>query len=147
MKKIIILIFLLLILTSCGAKKEDFYNVTLEDKTIAVGYDKVDLLDNLHINSYKTYIDKKDNEILDYIEFYVKDLSNENVYIDDYQTKSIKNTCNDLGGEIVSNNGDACVLYKQVKDNNNIIILHGNILADDTDKIDRIEIIYEIKED
>lgn len=147
MKKIIIFILLLLILVGCSPKKEEYYNIKIEDEIVAVGYDTVSTIDNLPINSYKTHLDKKENEILDYLEFYIDDLANKDVYIDETKISTITGTCDELGGEIVTNNGKACVLHKKVKEDNDIVILYGNILDDDTNRVDRVEVIYELKED
>lgn len=144
MKKIISCLLILLLIFGCKAKKEDFYNLTFENTTIAVGYDNTDVInDNLHINDFDYYVDKKENEILNYIEIYVNDLDNKDIYIDDYKLgESITSTCSDLNGELVSNNGNACVLHKKVKDKENIAIFYGDILNDNIDLIDRIEISY-----
>ena len=143
MKKLLVLLIVVLFLTGCKAKKEDYYNLIFEDTTIVVGYDLTDVInDSLHINSYDYHLNKKEEEILDYLEIYVKDLDNPTIYIDDYKVNGIKNTCSDLNGEIVSNNGNSCVLHKTIKDTENIIILHGDILNDDSNVVDRIEVSY-----
>ena len=142
MKKIILLTLLLLIIVACSPKKEEYYNLTIEDKVIAVGYDKVDALNDLHINSYTSHLNKKEEEIIDYIEVYVKDLSSKDIFLNDYQIKSVKDTCDDLNGELVSNNGNACVLHNYLKDTENIVILYGDILSDNNDKVNRIEVSY-----
>ena len=142
MKKIILIVLLLLTVVGCSPKKEEYYNLTIENTTIAVGYDKVDVLNDLHINSYTSHFNKKEEEIIDYIEVYVKDLSSKDVFLNDYQLQSVKETCNDLNGELISNNGNACVLHNYLKDRENIVILYGNILNDDNDKVDRLEVSY-----
>lgn len=141
MKKFL-LVLLLLSLVGCKAKKEDYYNLSFDDKTIVVGYDNVDVINGIIINSYTSHINKKEEEILDYVEIYLKDINTPLIYIDGYEAKSITNTCNDLNGDVVTNNGNTCVLHKTIKDVDNIIILHGDILDDDIDKVDRVEVIY-----
>lgn len=148
MKKILTLLLITFILFGCAPKKEEYYNLTFENVKVAVGYDSVDVIDDLHVNSFNYHLDKKENKILDDLEIYVNDLNDNNIYIDDYKLgTSIKNTCTDLNGEIVSNNGNACVLHKTVGDFENVIIIYGNILNDDVDKIDRIEVKYLYEED
>lgn len=141
-KKILIITILLLALTACKPKKEEFYNLTFEETTVAIGYDTKDVINNLHVNSFNTHFDSKDNEILDEIEIYIRDLSNNTVLIDDYNITSITGTCNALGGEIVSNNGNACVLHKTVDYKINTVILYGDILSDNSNKVDRIVVSY-----
>lgn len=147
MKKIILISLLLLMIVGCSPKKEEYYNLTFEDITIAVGFDQVDILSELHVNSYTTHFNKKEEEIVDYIEVYVNDLSSKDIYLNDYKLESIKNTCGNLNGELVSNNGNACVLHNYLKDTENVVILYGNILNDNSDEIDRIEVSYIQKED
>ena len=142
MKKLLIITLLLIVLVGCQPKKEEYYNLTIEDTTIAVGYDSVNTLNGLHINSYTSHLDKKDNEIIDSIELYVEDLNNKDIYLDDYKLTNIKKTCSDLSGELVNNNGNSCALHKFIKDDTNIVILYGNILNGDNNLIERIEAIY-----
>lgn len=143
MKKIILFILLVLTLTGC-VKKEDYYNLTFEDTKVAVGYDYKDIItDSLHINSYTTELDKKENEVINYLELYVKDLNNKKILLDDIELKnSIKENCSDLNGELISNNGNSCVLHKSVKHRENVVVLYGNILSDNPDELDRIEVYY-----
>lgn len=142
MKKIFILFTLLLLLGGCKAKREDYYNLTFEDYSIAVGYDNKESLNDINVNSYTTYLDKKENEIIDYIEIYVKDYDNQEAYLDDYKISSISQTCSDLNGTLVTNNGNTCVLNKLVDDKYNIVEIHGDILSDNPDKVDRIIVSY-----
>lgn len=142
MKKILLICLVLLLLSACSPKREEFYNLTIDGTTVVIGYDNKEVIDNLSINDFETYTDSKENEILDYVEVYVRDLSNNKVVIDDYEITSIKNTCNDLNGEIVTNNGSACVLHKTIKDKENVVILYGDILSDNTDLVNRIEVSY-----
>ena len=53
----------MLITFGCSPKKEEYYNLTIEGVTIAIGYDKVDILNGLHINSYTTHLNKKEEAI------------------------------------------------------------------------------------
>ena len=142
MKKIVLIILLLFMMLGCSPKKEEYYNLTFENTTLAIGYDTVDVLDGLHVNSYTTHLNKKEEKIVDYIEIYLRDLSSQDVYLNDYKLTSVKNTCSDLNGELVSNNGNTCVLHNYLKDTENIVILYGNILSNNNDEIDRIEVSY-----
>lgn len=142
MKKIILIVLLLLTVVGCSPKKEEYYNLTFENTTVAVGFDQVDILSELHVNSYTTHFNKKEEEIVDYIEVYVNDLSSKDIYLNGYKLESIKNTCGNLNGKLVSNNGNACVLHNYLNDTENIVILYGNILNDNSDEIDRIEVSY-----
>lgn len=148
MKKIIVVLITLSILVACSPKKEEYYNITFEDTTVAVGFDETSILnDSLHINSSKYHLDKKEREIVDYIEFYVKDLSDINIFIDEYKLRtSIKDTCSDLNGELINNKGNACVLHKRVGEGEDIIVMYGDILSDNIDEINRIEVMYKYEE-
>lgn len=144
MKKILVLLIIALLLTGCKAKKEDYYNLTFEKITVAVGYDNTDIISNIDsIDSYDYELNDKEEKILNHLTIYVDDLSDKSVTIDDYPlNKGIVDTCTDLNGEIVENKGNACVLHKIVDDKYNVILLTGDILSKDIDKIDRIEVSY-----
>lgn len=144
MKKILVLLVVTILLTSCKAKREDYYNLTFEGATIATGYDNTDVISSINtIDSYDYELNKKEEQILNRLVIYVDDLNDKSVLIDDYSlNKGIIDTCNDLKGELVKNKGNICVLHKVVDDKNNIILLSGDILSQNIDKIDRIEVEY-----
>ena len=141
MKKFII-IFTLLLLFGCSPKREDFYNLKVGESLFVVGFDDY-IEDNNYINDYSFFEDEKGNKTLDYIELYIDDTNGEDVYIDDYKLEeNIIDTCSNLNGELVNNNGNACVLHKAIKNKENVIIMYIDILDDDTKKLDRLEVIY-----
>lgn len=141
MKKFII-IFTLLLLFGCSPKREDFYNLKVGESLFVVGFDDY-IEDNNYINDYSFFEDEKGNKTLDYIELYIDDTNGEDVYIDDYKLEeNIIDNCSNLNGELVNNNGNACVLHRTVKNKENVIIMYIDILDDDTKKLDRLEVIY-----
>lgn len=144
MRKTISLLLILLIVSGCAAKPKHFYNLKIGEDIIVVGYDNPDILYGKdYINSYTTYLDKKENEHLESIEIYVDDLPTSLIMLnEDVLSDSIENTCINLKGEFISKNGNACVLHKTVKKKDNYVILTGDILDDNPDKLDRIQIYY-----
>lgn len=144
MRKTISLFILLLLISGCAAKPKHFYNLKIGEDVIVVGYDDSSVLKNKdYINSYTTYLDKKELEHLESLEIYIDDLSSSIIMINDViLSDSIETNCTNLKGELVNNNGKACVLKKTVKKKNNYIILTGDILDDNIDKLDRIQVFY-----
>lgn len=144
MRKILCLLLALLTISGCAAKPKHFYNLKINENVIVVGYDDPSVLENLnYINNFTTYFDKKENEHLESIEIYIDDLPVSTIMINDnVLSDSIETNCTNLKGELVLNNGKACVLKKTVKKKNNYIIMTGDILDDNPDKLDRIQIYY-----
>ncbi len=136
--KKIILIVLLVTLSSCQrVKRTDFYVLNIGEDSIVVGYDDEtfikDYLDEYEINE-EGYIDK--------IVLYLKDVD-EDISIDDHLlNKGIEETCGDLEGEYSEKNGHVCLISKRVNRHDNYVLLYGDILSDDLDKIDRVEVYY-----
>lgn len=142
MKKLLIVLILLL-LVGCATKREEYYVLSFDDKSIAVGYDNVEALEGINIDSYSTYLNKKEEEIINKVVIYVNDI-NSLIHLDNYPlNKGIKETCGDLKGELINNNGYACVLEKEVDKGHDYVIIYGDILDDDINRIDRIEVSYE----
>ena len=142
MKKLLIILIAIL-LVGCATKREEYYVLSFDDKSIAVGYDNVEVLEGINIDSYSTYLNKKEEEIINKVVIYVDDIGSL-IYLDDYPlNKGIKETCGDLKGEFINNNGYACVLEKDVDKGHDYIVIYGDILDDDINRIDRIEVGYE----
>ena len=142
MKKLLI-IFIAILLVGCATKREEYYVLSFDDKSIAVGYDNVEVLEGINVDSYSTYLNKKEEEIINKIVIYVDDIGSL-IYLDDYPlNKGIKETCGNLKGELINNNGYACVLEKEVDKGHDYIVIYGDILDDDINRIDRIEVSYE----
>lgn len=140
MKKLIILL-LLLMLIGCSPKKEDFYNLKIGDYTFVVGYDE-EIQENEFINDYSFYEDEKGNKSLNYIEIYLDDV-NSDIYIDEYKLdKGLKDSCLDLNGELIDDNSISCVLHKEIKDKDNVVVISNDILEDNINEIKRIEVSY-----
>lgn len=141
MKKLLI-IFLLLLLVGCATKREEYYVLSFDDRSIAIGYDGIEALEGINIDSYSTYLNNKEEEIINKVVIYVDDIDSL-FYLDEYPlNKGIKETCADLKGELINNNGYACVLEKEVDKGHDYVVIYGDILDDDINKIDRIEISY-----
>ena len=142
MKKVLV-ILLAILLVGCTTKREEYYILSFDDKSIAVGYDHKEVLEGINVDSYSTYLNKKEEEIINKVVLYVDDI-NSLIYLDAYPlNKGIKETCADLRGELINNNGYACVLEKEVDKGHDYIVIYGDILDDDMNKIDRIEVSYD----
>ena len=136
-KKIILLVLLVLLSSCQRIKRTDFYVLNIGEDSIAVGYD-----DKSFIKDYIDEYEINEEEYIDKIVLYLKDVE-DNVSIDDYMlNKGIKETCADLNGEYIEKRGHVCLISKRVNKHDNYILLYGDILADDLDKIDRIEVYY-----
>lgn len=149
MKKILLIFITLILLTSCAAKREDFYSLSFGDTNVVVGFDSVDAIENIKsIDSFDYELNKKEEKILNHLVIYVDDLNGKPISIDEYQiSKGISDTCNDLGGRIINIKGNVCVLNKVVKNRDNVIAIYGDILNSDKEKVDRIEVDYFENED
>lgn len=135
---------MLIALQGCAAKPKNFYNLSINDDLIVVGYDDpIVLMGKDYINSYTSYLDKKEVEHLESIEIYIDDLPSSTIMLNDaILSDSIETNCTNLKGEFIKHNGNACVIKKTVKKKNNYVILTGDILDDNPDKLDRIQIFY-----
>lgn len=144
MKKYISLILLLVLLSACAAKETDFYQLTFKDKKITVGFDDEEKLKDIKgIYDYQIIQNKKKQNIISSLTIYVNDLQDKEILINNYSINNgVKNVCEHLNGEFINNNGYACVLHQEVKKKENVVIIYGNILNDDMDKIDHLEISY-----
>ena len=143
-KKIITLLFVLTMLIACSAKKQEYFSLFINGKEVVVGYDAVDALAGIEIENFDSY-KKDEKEIITYAEVYT---NNQIITINGISiNQSIKQTCSDFNGEFIEKNGEACYISKRVNGRENYIILHGDILADDIDVVDRIEIAYDIEKD
>lgn len=141
MKKIILLL-LLILLSACGnIKQEDLYTLNVDGQDITVGYDGIEVI-NEKIDSYSTYTDKNENEILNKVVVYLADTEG-NVLIDGTLiTCSISETCSLLNGELENKNGYVCLVSKRVKKHDNYVLIYGDILDDNLDKTDRVEVYF-----
>jgi len=135
MKKML-LILCLFLLSSCGSK---YYVLSVGEKNITVGKDDPSVLEGTNIE-YETYIDEKDNEILKEI-YLIVDSTNEEIKINNKEiASSVKETCNELGGEYSYDLTETCLIHKTVNVRENYIIIRGNILNDNVDEVDNITI-------
>lgn len=143
-KKISIL-FLILLLVACNQKRDNFYNLKFDDLDISVGYDNISLIEgNDLIDDYSYFLNEENEKIINKLVIYVDDLNDPLIKIDDYLlNKGIKDTCDDLNGELIDNNGYACIIHKNIYKRENFIIIYGDILNDDIDSINRIEVYYD----
>ena len=91
MKKVL-LILLVILLVGCATKREEYYVLSFDDKSIAVGYDQKEVLEGINVDSYSTYLNKKEEEIINKVVLYVDDI-NSLIYLDAYPlNKGIKET-------------------------------------------------------
>ena len=88
----------------------------------------------------------KKKELITDLTIYADD-TNKDIKINDISiSNGINNVCNTLEGTLIEKNGYTCVLNKLVDNVNNTVILYSDILEDNLDKVDRIEINYNLKE-
>lgn len=147
MKKLLLIIILILLCGCSQNKKEDYYSLTYGAINVTPGFDNYDLFEqNEDITKVEYRTNEKEENIVSYVEVYIDESKSVVPMINDYTiTNGIKETCNDLNGELIEKNGCACYISKRVKNRENYIILHGDILDDDINIIDRIEIAYDVK--
>lgn len=138
MKKFLIIVFLfisiLLSLNFLPPKKEDFFKLTFNDREISVGYDEY-----LNISGIDHYAYDEKGKLSELV-IYLNDL--QEAYLNDAPLNNIEDVCTSFNGELKQNNTKACLIQKDVKGKVNYVILVNNILADDEDKIDRVEVYY-----
>lgn len=138
MKKFLIIVFLcisiLLSLNFLPPKKEDFFKLTFNDREISVGYDEY-----LNISGIDHYAYDEKGKLSELV-IYLNDV--QEVYLNDVPLNNIEDVCTSFNGELKQNNTKACLIQKDVKGKVNYVILVNNILADDEDKIDRVEVYY-----
>ena len=172
MKKIFVLLLTLLFLCSCqSVKREDFYIVSFDSDSIAVGYDNVDYL-NLHLlfdqretlSGYETVKDitfnrmgsffgtgnitnfnKKEkgfNEgIITSLTVYLKDAGG-TFAIDGNPVSHVSEACELISGEMIYEKTPVCKAEKQANEGTLVMYLFSDILNLDQDLIDRVSIDY-----
>ncbi|MBQ2582957.1 MAG: hypothetical protein II577_03550 [Erysipelotrichaceae bacterium] len=85
-----------------------------------------------------------DEAVLQKLDLFVGNLPAEKYAIDGIVlSSSVKENCQNLGGEYIERNGYACVIGKKVHGQDNIVILSGDILNIDQDELHRIQIYVE----
>lgn len=167
-----ILLVLLLLLAGCEVKEPDYYKLSVGDFNITVGYNNgeylkaafdYDTVDLIEANSSAQDIDiylinnlfgvvdlinnntfaiNPDKAIVSRLTFYVNDVTNKEIKIDDNELDtSIKTNCENFSGKYIEKNGCACVIEKMVEDKHNVIELHGDYLNLDQDQLDHL-VIY-----
>lgn len=140
MLKKLLIILNLFILVGCSSSREDYYILSFNNESIAVGYDDVNDVDTSLLDSFST-ISNKDKNIVSSITVYTSDVGD--IYLNGtILNKGIKETCDVLNGEYGEKNGHVCLLSKRVHGHNNYILLYSDILSDDLDKIDHIVVEY-----
>lgn len=170
MKKLITIITLILLLSSCS-NRNNYYVLSFDNYSLAVGYDDVEFLklvftidsdeimqpnelrENVEVlfwDRHFAYMDiinykKKeidiDKAIVCKADIYLSNLEMETYKINGIElSSSVKENCKKFNGELVERNGYACVIGKQVDDKDNVVVLHGDIYNVDQDLLSRIEI-------
>lgn len=168
MKKLLVL--LLALLTACAFRK-DFFELTVDDYSITVGYDDVNymkiafdfdikeelqaneviikdikLFDELlceaeFTNTLNKTIDSKDGKLTK-LTLYLNDLKNRTFKLNGEELeRSVKTNCDKFEGTYIEKNGCACVIENTVNDDLNVVELHGDYLNIDQDQLDHI-VIY-----
>ncbi|MDO4499813.1 MAG: hypothetical protein Q4B60_00920 [Erysipelotrichaceae bacterium] len=146
MRKLLLIGLLLLSGCSSKVKKEDLYRVNVNGIDVTVGYDS-SLDEGIKVEEVNYYTDEKENTYLSDLEFYLSDVS-DYVSLDGYDLRNgIKNTCEHFKGELIEKNGTACLISKVVKNRENYVVIYGDLLDDNTDRVDRIEIHYNYAND
>jgi len=94
----------------------DIYNPT--DKTINV--------EDAIVNKLIIYFDQLDSHIFKIDETVLK--------------SSVKENCEVFNGEYIERNGYACAFGKKVNGKENVVVLYGDIFAEDQDELNHLEI-------
>ena len=99
---------------------------------------------SVDITNYKDKNINISEGIISRADFFLDNI-NMNTYMLDGKllSSSVKENCQMFDGEYIERNGYACLIYKQVDDKNNIVILHGDLFKEDQDELSRIEIYVE----
>lgn len=127
-------------------ERTEFFVLGVDDKSLAVGFDKIEELP-LPCTSIETYLNKKEEELIKKVEIYVNDLDYVSLSLDDQLlSEDIVADCNSFNGELIKNNGNACLLTKEVNERVTYVLMTGDVLADDNNKLDRLVIAYDIEE-
>lgn len=75
------------------------------------------------------------------LDFYIDNEPDRVYKIDDVVlSSSVKENCDTFKGKYFSNNGYGCVFGKRINNQDNVVILYGDYLNEDQDKLHRIEI-------
>ena len=141
MKKILLLISLLL-LCGCSAKREEYFILSFDGNETAVGYDRVEDIEYIEgIDSYDFYLNRDEEAIVKRIVIYPDDLNDRQIILDGRPLpEKISEACKDFKGSYSDEMGHSCVISKDVKGTKTYAIFYGDILADDSDVLDRIEV-------
>jgi len=173
MKKIFILLTCLILCSCESVKREDYYTLSFGSYSLTVGYDNVEYLDVIFDFDIKETLDinetvkdieintidksfglvniiNKEDETIDSnkgiitsLSIYAEDINDE-VKIDNIKlTDSVSENCSLFNGNMVNKNGSACIIQKEVNNENDVVILYGDILSDNQDTLKRIEIYIE----
>lgn len=173
MKRIIALISCLFILTACTNREDYFVfsfddyslsvgydNVEFLDLVFNVDapntLDPYETLKDVEVTFWKNYFADVDitnyrkkpcdlyDGVITRLDIFLDNIEMEEFKLDDRKlSSSVKDNCRKFDGEYIERNGYACVIVKQVKDKNNVVILYGDILKPDQDELSRIEIYVE----
>ena len=85
-----------------------------------------------------------DQAVITGLDLYLPNVGMETYKLGDTQlSSSVKENCQMFHGEYIERNGYACVITRQIEDQLNVVILHGDILNMDQDELARIEIYVE----
>ncbi len=85
-----------------------------------------------------------DEAILCGLDFYLPNTGMSEFKLDGIElSSSVKENCRIFDGEYIERNGYACLITRQVDEQLNVVILHGDILNLDQDELSRIEIYVE----
>lgn len=94
-------------------------------------------------NYYERSIDSN-NAIVSKMDLYLENLGNRVYRIDDkVLSESIDENCKLFNGKLIQTNTKACVFGKRVNSQNNVVILYGDYLDLNQDRLHRIEIYVE----
>ena len=120
----------MIILCGCELTRDSYYTFYFDDYSICVGYDNMEYM-------RLVFTDSK-------MDLYLENLGNRVYRIDDkVLSESIDENCKLFNGKLIQTNTKACVFGKRVNSQNNVVILYGDYLDLNQDRLHRIEIYVE----
>jgi len=173
MKKIVVFIILLIMLCSCSSRNSyyvfSFDDYTLApgydnveflkiafDVDVKDSFEAKETIENVEVNTWKYYLCSvdlvntknrtisSDKAIVTRMDFFLGNMPIESYKINGIElTKSVKQDCKTLKGELIERNGYACLVSKKVDGKTNVLILSGDVINLDQDELHRVQIYVE----
>ena len=173
MKKIVVFIILLTMLCSCSSRNSyyvfSFDDYTLApgydnveflkiafDVDVKDSFEAKEIIKDVEVNTWKYYLCSvdlantknrtisSDKAIVTRMDFFLGNMPIDSYKINGVElTKSVKQDCKTLKGELIERNGYACLVSKKVDGKTNVLILSGDVINLDQDELHRVQIYVE----